>query len=280
MNWLYNGASLLRPDGRCSVMGILNVTPDSFSDGGVAFTSDIASARAAEMIANGADILDFGGESTRPGAEPVPADEEWRRVGPVLERVRSLHPQAVLSIDTFKPEVARQATAMGVQIVNDITGLDPAGKMGEVVAESGASLVIMHMQGTPATMQNNPQYEDVVGEVLAFFEQRLRFAERLGIGPERIALDPGIGFGKRLEHNIALLKNIGRIRQLGSVVLIGTSRKRMIGELTGRVVEDRLAGSVASALYAAWQGASIVRVHDVAETADALKVWSALADKN
>jgi len=279
LNWLYKGASLL-PDGRCSVMGILNVTPDSFSDGGVAFTSDIASARASEMLASGADILDFGGESTRPGAEPVPADEEWRRVGTVLERVRLSHPQAVLSIDTFKPEVARQATAMGVQIVNDITGLDPDRKMGEVVAESGASLVIMHMQGTPATMQNNPQYEDVVGEVLAFFEQRLRFAERLGIGPERIALDPGIGFGKRLEHNIALLKNIGRIRQLGSVVLIGTSRKRMIGELTGRVVEDRLAGSVASALYAAWQGASIVRVHDVAETADALKVWSALADKN
>ncbi|MFM7128290.1 MAG: dihydropteroate synthase [bacterium] len=280
MNWLYKGAPLLRADGRCSVMGILNVTPDSFSDGGQAFLPDLAVARASEMLVQGADILDLGGESTRPGAEPVPADEEWRRVGPVLEQLREQVPQALLSIDTFKPEVARQATALGVQIVNDITGLDPAGQMGEVVAESGASLVIMHMQGTPATMQNNPQYDDVVGVVLAFFEQRLRFAERLGIGPERIALDPGIGFGKRLEHNISLLQSMDRFRQLGSVVLIGTSRKRMIGELTGRVVSERMAGSVASAIYAAWQGASIVRVHDVAETADGLNVWSALTGKN
>lgn len=261
-------------------MGIVNVTPDSFYDGRIADTPDSDVSRAAKMLANGADILDLGGESTRPGAQPIDAEEEWRRVGPVLEALRALHSSALISIDTFKPAVAGRATALGVQIINDVTGLDPAGKMGEVVAESGASLVIMHMQGTPATMQNNPQYNDVVGEVMAFFEQRLRFAESLGIGPERIALDPGIGFGKRLEHNIALLQSIGRIRQLGCVVLIGTSRKRMIGELTGRVVEERLAGSVASALHAAWQGASIVRVHDVAETADALNVWSALSEIN
>ena len=277
MQWQYQGKSLLRADGRTSVMGIVNITPDSFSDGGLAYSPETAAQRATAMLADGADILDLGGESTRPGAKPVTADEEWRRVGPVLERLCHQTNQAILSIDTFKPEVAARAVAFGVQIVNDVTGLDPAGKMGEVVADSGASVVIMHMQGTPATMQIDPRYEDVVGEVLDFFERRLAFAESLGIGRERIAIDPGIGFGKRLEHNIRLLQNIDRLRQLGCAVLIGTSRKRMIGELTGREIPERLAGSLASAIYAASQGAEIVRVHDAGPTADALKVWSALA---
>lgn len=274
--WIADGRDLLRPDGRCSVMAILNITPDSFSDGGTAFDRGEAIARAGQAMADGADILDIGGESTRPGAITVPLEEEWARVSPVIAGCLQKFPQAIVSVDTYKPEVARRAIDLGAMIVNDITGLGPDSAMAGVVAESQAALVLMHMQGTPATMQAEPRYEDVVGEIYAFFEERMERAARSGIARERIALDPGIGFGKTLRHNLTILQNLERFADFGCAVLIGTSRKRMIGEITGRPVHDRAAGSVASALFAANRGAHVVRVHDTAATVDALKVWHAL----
>jgi dihydropteroate synthase len=275
--WHYLGKSLLRSDKRPSVMGILNVTPDSFSDGGNSFDSQLAFGHASEMLNQGVDIIDIGGESTRPGAISVDVEEEWQRIGPVIAQLRQLSPATLISVDTYKPEIAQRSIAAGVQVINDITGLLPEGSMGRVIAESDAAVVIMHMQGTPATMQNAPTYSNVVEEVLRFFETRLKNAELLGIGRERIALDPGIGFGKTLQHNVLLLQNLRRFSELGCALLIGTSRKRMIGELTGRNIPQRLAGSLASALFAAEHGASILRVHDVAETVDALNVWLALS---
>jgi dihydropteroate synthase len=274
--WLAHGRDLLRADGACSVMAIVNVTPDSFSDGGTAHQVDQALARIDLALTDGADLLDIGGESTRPGATPVSADDEWARVAPVIAAARAKHPLAPISIDTYKPETARRAIELGVDVVNDITGLDPAGKMHDVVAQSTAGIVLMHMQGRPATMQVEPRYNDVTGEILAFFEARIRQAEKCGIDRQRIALDPGIGFGKTLEHNLTILRNLHRFSEFGCAVLIGTSRKRMIGELTGRAVEQRAAGSVASALFAAWLGANVARVHDVAATVDAIKVWNVL----
>lgn len=274
--WLAHGRDLLRADGTCSVMAIVNVTPDSFSDGGTAYQVDQALARIDQALTDGANLLDIGGESTRPGATPVSADDEWARVAPVLAAARAKHPLAPISIDTYKPETARRAIELDVDVVNDITGLDPAGKMHDVLAQSNAGIVLMHMQGRPATMQLEPSYHDVTGEILAFFEARIRQAENCGIDRQRIALDPGIGFGKTLEHNLTILRNLHRFSEFGCAVLIGTSRKRMIGELTGRAVEQRAAGSVASALFAAWQGANVARVHDVAATVDAIKVWNAL----
>lgn len=277
--WQHQGKSLLRPDQRPSVMGILNVTPDSFSDGGNSIDSQMAVRHAIEMLDQGVDIIDIGGESTRPGATAVETEEEWRRIGPVIAQLRQMSPATLISVDTYKPEIARRSIAEGVQVINDITGLLPESMMGQVIAESDASVVIMHMQGTPATMQNAPAYSNVVEEVLRFFETRLKHADLLGIGRERIALDPGIGFGKTLKHNILLLQNLRRFSELGCALLIGTSRKRMIGELTGRDIPQRTAGSLASALFAAEHGASILRVHDVAETVDALNVWLALSSE-
>jgi dihydropteroate synthase len=267
---------LLRRDGQCSVMSIVNVTPDSFSDGGTAFAPDIAVRAALQALSDGADILDIGGESTRPGAMPVPLDEEWARIAPVIAGVLKRCPDTIISVDTYKPEIARRAVAAGALIVNDITGLDPSGNMTEVVAQSSAGVVIMHMQGTPATMQIKPEYEDVVSEVTSFFHHRIQSAVQAGIAMERIAVDPGIGFGKTLEHNLTLLRNLDKFAELGCVLLIGTSRKRMIGDITGRPVGERTAGSVASALHAAWSGADVVRVHDTAATVDAIRVWNAL----
>jgi dihydropteroate synthase len=267
---------LLRRDGQCSVMSIVNVTPDSFSDGGTAFAPDLAVRAALQALSDGADILDIGGESTRPGATPVPLDEEWARIAPVIAGVLKRCPDTIISVDTYKPEIARRAVAAGALIVNDITGLDPSGNMTEVVAQSSAGVVIMHMQGTPATMQIKPEYEDVVGEVISFFHRRIQTAVQAGIAKERIAVDPGIGFGKTLEHNLTLLRNLDKFAELGCALLIGTSRKRMIGDITGRPVGERTAGSVASALHAAWSGADVVRVHDTAATVDAIRVWNAL----
>jgi len=267
---------LLRRDGQCSVMSIVNVTPDSFSDGGTAFAPDIAVRAALQALSDGADILDIGGESTRPGATPVPLDEEWARIAPVIAGVLKRCPDTIISVDTYKPEIARRAVAAGALIVNDITGLDPSGNMTEVVAQSSAGVVIMHMQGTPATMQIKPEYEDVVGEVISFFHRRIQTAVQAGIAKERIAVDPGIGFGKTLEHNLTLLRNLDKFAELGCALLIGTSRKRMIGDITGRPVGERTSGSVASALHAAWHGAQVVRVHDTAATVDAIRVWNAL----
>ena len=257
-------------------MSIVNVTPDSFSDGGTAFAPDLAVRAALQAVLDGADILDIGGESTRPGATPVPLDEEWARIAPVIAGVLKSCPDTIISVDTYKPEIARRAVAAGALIVNDITGLDPSGNMTEVVAQSSAGVVIMHMQGTPATMQIKPEYEDVVSEVTSFFHHRIQSAVQAGIAMERIAVDPGIGFGKTLEHNLTLLRNLDKFAELGCALLIGTSRKRMIGDITGRPVGERTSGSVASALHAAWHGAQVVRVHDTAATVDAIRVWNAL----
>jgi dihydropteroate synthase len=255
-------------------MGIVNTTPDSFSDGGLAFYAGAAVDRALQLEAEGADLLDIGGESTRPGSDPVPEAEELRRVLPVLEGLAGLC-RVPLSVDTSKAEVARRAIAAGASVINDIGALALDPLMAEVVADSPAGLVLMHMKGTPRTMQQAPHYDDVVDEVLSYLADRVDFAERAGIPRRRIAVDPGIGFGKTTRHNLELLWSLHRLRELGCAVLVGTSRKRFLGELTGRAVGDRQAASVASALAAIEGGADLVRVHDVAPLSDTLKVWTA-----
>jgi dihydropteroate synthase len=257
------------------VMGILNVTPDSFSDGGRYHSLELAISHAEQMIAEGVDLIDVGGESSRPGVAPLPLDEELRRVMPVLYALRDCGKP--LSIDTYKPEVMREAIAAGVDMVNDINGFRAPGAM-EAVAEADCALCIMHMQGDPQNMQRDPQYGDPVQEVTAFLHERVGAMEQAGVARERLSIDPGFGFGKTLEHNLALLRHVGRIQaELGLPLLAGLSRKSMIGGLTGKPVEGRLAGSLAAALAATAQGARILRVHDVAETVDALTVWRAAA---
>ena len=255
------------------VMGILNVTPDSFSDGGHFQSLEFAISRAEQIAADGADLIDIGGETTRPGAPPLPLDEELRRVMPALYALRELGKP--LSVDTYKAEVMRQALIAGADMINDVNGFRAPGAI-EAVAGSNCALCVMHMQSTPMTMQHDPVYTDVVAEVIAFLRCRVNAMLAAGIARNRICVDPGFGFGKTLEHNYALLRATGRIeRELGLPVLAGLSRKSMIGAVTGRPVEQRLAGSLAGALAAAAHGAKIVRVHDVAETVDALKVWQA-----
>ena len=255
------------------VMGILNVTPDSFSDGGRFQSLEFAISRAEEMAADGADLIDVGGESSRPGSPSVPLEEELRRVMPALYALRGLG--KALSVDTYKPEVMREAIIAGADMINDINGFRAPGAL-EAVAGSDCGLCVMHMQSTPETMQQNPAYRDVVLDVIAFLRERVDAMLAAGIERKRICVDPGFGFGKTVEHNYALLRAIGRIEQeLGLPVLAGLSRKSMIGAVTGRPVEQRLAGSLAGALAAVAHGAKIVRVHDVAETVDALKVWQA-----
>jgi dihydropteroate synthase len=259
-------------DAGALVMGILNVTPDSFSDGGRFQSLEFAVSRAEEMVADGAGMIDIGGESTRPGAPPVPVEEELRRVMPAIYALQGLG--VPLSVDTLKPEVMRQAVLAGADLINDVNGFRAPGAI-EAVADSNCGLCIMHMLATPATMQQAPVYQDVVGEVIDFLAKRVSALVAAGVAPSRICVDPGFGFGKTLAHNVALLRQIGRIEQeLGLPVLAGLSRKSMIGAITGRPVEQRLAGSLAGALAAVAQGAAIVRVHDVAETVDALKVWA------
>ena len=254
-----------------AVMGIVNITPDSFSDGGRFLEPQRAIDHGLKLTEEGADILDLGGESTRPGAQPVSLQEELDRVLPVLEGLRDCG--VPLSVDTMKPEVMRAALAAGAAMINDVQALQLPGAL-EAVAGSDCKVCLMHMQGEPRSMQDAPHYADVVAEVEAFLAARIAVAVEAGIARERIVIDPGFGFGKTLDHNLALLRALPRLARLAPV-LAGLSRKRMIGSLTGREVGDRLAGSVAAALRAVENGASIVRVHDVAATVDAIKVWKA-----
>jgi len=268
--WVARGRIVADRD-RPRVMGIVNTTPDSFSDGGLAFESEATIARAVALEAEGADLIDVGGESTRPGAEPTGLDEELRRVMPVVEGLVG-RIKIPISVDTTKPEVARRALEAGAAIVNDIRALELA-EMVEVVREFDAGVVMMHMRGTPRTMQHAPTYEDVVAEVFDALAERV---ERSGIARDRIAVDPGIGFGKTFDHNLSLLRNLGRFARLGCAVLVGTSRKGFLGTLTGRDVSNRVTASVISSLAAIRRGAGIVRVHDVGPMVDALKVWAAI----
>jgi len=259
---------------RPSVMGVVNVTPDSFSDGGVNFRTEDAVATGRRMVEEGAAIVDVGGESTRPGSEGVSLDEELRRVVPVLEGLQGIP----LSIDTAKAEVARRAIELGAQLVNDVTALRGEPELAGVVADSGASLCLMHMQGEPRTMQDNPTYDDVAGEVSSFLEARLRFAVEAGIPEERICLDPGFGFGKTVEQNFELLGRLGEIVALGRPVLVGLSRKRSLGRILGDpdATTGPLSASLAAAVEAYERGAAIFRVHDVREHVEALTVAAAV----
>ena len=262
------------------VMGILNATPDSFSDGGKFRTPSDAIAQAERMIANGVDIIDIGGESTRPGAEPVALQEELDRVLPVIEALKDCG--VALSIDTYKAETMRQALKAGVDCVNDIWALRQEGAV-DAILESDqdnlnkqCGLVLMHMQRNPQTMQFDPEYQDVIAEVKEFLQERVNLLVNAGVAKNRIAIDPGFGFGKSLEHNLKMLAEFDQFSQLGYPVLAGISRKSMLGKLTGRDTNERVAPSVAAAILAADRGARIIRVHDVPETVDALKIWAAV----
>jgi dihydropteroate synthase len=259
-----------------TVMGVVNVTPDSFSDGGLYFDPRTAITHGAELHREGAAILDIGGESTRPGAEPVSAEQELRRVLPVIEGLAAAAPAARLSIDSSKAEVARAALAAGAMLVNDVTALRGDPEMAAVVADSGADCCLMHMLGDPRTMQDDPRYDDVVSEVKAFLEERMAHAVAAGIDEQRILLDPGIGFGKTVEHNLELLRRLEELVALGRPLVIGTSRKSFLGKLTGRSTPaDRVPGTIATCVVAYERGARIFRVHDVAPVHDALVVTAA-----
>jgi dihydropteroate synthase len=256
-------------------MGIVNVTPDSFSDGGLYLDPEAAVEHALELEREGAAILDLGGESTRPGAEPVSAAEEHRRVIPVIERLVAAGVGAQISVDTAKAEVARAALAAGATIVNDVTAFRGDPELASLVAATGADCVLMHMRGEPRTMQRDPRYGDVVSEVKAFLEERAQDAIGAGIGEERIMVDPGIGFGKTVRHNLELLNRLDEIVALGFPVVIGTSRKSFIGRLTGREAGDRLPGTIATNVVAYERGARVFRVHEVGPVHDALVVAAA-----
>jgi dihydropteroate synthase len=259
------------------VMGIVNVTPDSFSDGGRLPGRDDAVAHARRLVSEGALLLDVGGESTRPGSEPVSLEEELHRVLPAVEAIaRDADAGVPISIDTTKAEVALRAVEAGALIINDTTALagDPA--MAAVARDTGAAVILMHMRGVPRTMQVAPRYTDVVGEVFEFLARRVEWAQGRGLPRERIAVDPGIGFGKTLEHNLEILRNVDRFATLGCAVVIGTSRKGFLGLITGRGVAERTTASVVSSLVACAGGAHVVRVHDVAPMVDAIKVWRAV----
>ena len=256
------------------IMGVLNVTPDSFSDGGKFFQLNQSLSHATQLIAEGADLLDIGGESTRPGAAPVSLDEERRRVLPVLEKLAG--GAVPLSIDTQKPELMREAIAAGASMVNDVGGFRAAGAF-DAVADSDAAICIMHMQNDPRSMQQNPAYGDVTSAVCAYLVSRVRAAEAAGIARERIVIDPGFGFGKTLAHNLTLLRQLRQFSSIGGALMAGLSRKSLLGGITGREPDQRLHASVAAALIAAQNGAHIVRVHDVGATRDALAVWQAVS---
>jgi dihydropteroate synthase len=256
-------------------MGIVNVTPDSFSDGGRYLDPEAAVAHGLELVAGGAQILDVGGESTRPGAAPVTVEEELRRVLPVIAGLAPARQQAQLSVDTSKAVVAAEAIRRGATMVNDVTALRGDPDMARVIAETGADCCLMHMLGVPRTMQIDPRYDDVVDEVKAFLEERLAFAVAAGISEERIILDPGIGFGKTVAHNLELLARLDELVTIGRPVMVGPSRKGFLGRLTGRPVNDRLAGTIAACVVAYGHGARVFRVHDVAPVADALIVAAA-----
>ena len=274
--WEASGRTILAGDDPAPlVMGVVNVTPDSFSDGGRLAGAEDALDHARRLVDAGAGLLDLGGESSRPGSEPIPVDEELRRVLPVVEGLADLA-GVPLSIDTTKAKVARRALAAGAAIINDISALVADPEMARLVAETGAGVVLMHMQGVPRTMQDDPRYEDVVTEVYDFLARRIDWAESRGIPRQRIAIDPGIGFGKTTEHNLEILRNLRRFDTLGCAVLVGTSRKQFLGTITGRAVGDRATASAVSSLAACVAGARVVRVHDVPAAVDAIKVWGAI----
>ncbi len=255
------------------LMGVVNVTPDSFSDGGLYLDAAAAIGHGLELVGDGAGILDVGGESTRPGAEEVGAEEELVRVEPV---VAGLAGAATVSIDTSKLAVARAALDAGASIVNDVTALRRDPEIGGLCAERGATLVLMHMLGDPRTMQEDPRYDDVVEDVKAFLAERMQVAIDAGVDEEKVWLDPGIGFGKTLEHNLELLRRLGELRSLGRPLVVGTSRKSFIGKIDGSAVDDRIGGTLASSVLAAAAGADVLRVHDVAEAAQATRVAEAI----
>ena len=262
------------------VMGVLNVTPDSFSDGGRFLAAEAAVAHGLRLVEEGAAIIDIGGESTRPGAAPVPADEEIRRVLPVVERLRRATgtPAAgtIISVDTSKPEVIREAVAAGAGLINDVRALTEPGALDAAVA-SGCAVCLMHMKGDPRTMQQAPSYVDVVNEVKAFLDERVHACRAAGVPSDRSVIDPGFGFGKTLEHNLELLRRLRELTAGELPLLVGLSRKSMLGTLTGRTAGERVHGSVALAVIAAMNGARIIRAHDVAATVDALKIVGAVA---
>ena len=255
-------------------MGVVNVTPDSFSDGGLCASTESAVRHAMQLIVEGADLLDIGGESTRPGAAAVSVEEELRRVIPVVESLVKL--KTPVSVDTSKPEVMRAAIAAGAAMINDVNALQTPGALEAVAATDGVVVCLMHKQGEPRDMQHNPHYKNVVAEVKDFLQQRLHAAQAAGISLERLVIDPGFGFGKTLEHNLELLRQLDRFTDLGVLLLAGLSRKSMLGKITGNEVGDRVYASVAAALLAAAKGARILRVHDVKATRDALAVFNAV----
>ncbi|MDP4531597.1 dihydropteroate synthase [Marinobacter salarius] len=260
----------------CHVMGILNVTPDSFSDGGRYNTVEIALARAREMVADGAAFIDVGGESTRPGATPVSVEEELERVCPVVEAIaRDL--DVVVSVDTSSPQVMAEVVKLGAGMINDVRALQRDGAP-EVVASAGVPVCVMHIQGEPDTMQDDPRYRNVRREVSSFLTERMRVIEKAGVRPDSIILDPGFGFGKSPQHNLQLLASLEQLQLLGHPILVGMSRKSMLGHITGRDVSERLPASLAAATISAMKGASIIRVHDVRETVDAVKVVTAMEE--
>ena len=254
-------------------MGVVNVTPDSFSDGGLYLDPEAAVAHGRELVAQGAEILDIGGESTRPGAEEVSEEEELRRVVPVVEGLAGV---ATVSVDTSKLAVAAAALDAGAEIVNDVTAMRHDPEIGALCAGRGAGLVLMHMLGDPRTMQADPHYGDVVDEVKAFLAERLETAVAAGVDEERVWLDPGIGFGKTLEHNLELLRRLGELRDLGRPLVVGTSRKSFLGKIDGSPVDERMGGTIASSVLAAAEGADVLRVHDVAEIRQAMTVAEAV----
>lgn len=267
---LFSMKQLMQPNAQPVVMGILNTTPDSFSDGGKFQHLDIALNQVEQMVSDGAGIIDIGGESTRPGAAEVSEQEELDRVIPLIEAVKR-HINVAISIDTSKAGVMKQAVASGADIINDVRGLQNEGCL-QVAAKANVPICLMHMQGMPRTMQDNPQYKDVVDDIIEFFDERIEACIAHGIKREQLIIDPGFGFGKTLTQNYQLLANLRAFKTLGLPVLSGTSRKSMIGKLLNNEVEDRLIGSVTTAVIAAQQGANIIRVHDVKETVEALKV--------
>ncbi len=256
------------------VMGIVNVTPDSFSDGGRYNTVELAVQRARQMVEDGAAFVDVGGESTRPGAAPVSEQQELDRVCPVVEAI-ARQVDTVISVDTSTPSVMREAAWLGAGLINDVRALEREGAV-EAAVETGLPVCLMHMKGAPGTMQDNPRYRHVVRDVATYLMDRVRVCEAAGMPPERLLLDPGFGFGKTLDHNLQLLAALEQLRVLGYPLLVGMSRKTMLGQITGREVDDRLPASLAAATIAAIRGASVIRVHDVRETADAIKVVQAL----
>jgi dihydropteroate synthase len=275
LHW-HAGGRVLDCSERTLVMGVLNVTPDSFSDGGRYLDPDAAVAHGLALVADGADIVDVGGESTRPGADPVPAEEEVRRVVPVIERLVAAHPRLAVSIDTRKPEVAASALDAGACIVNDISaGRTP--EMFDVAREAGAGLVLMHMLGDPKTMQEAPHYEDVVAEVKEYLRERIEAAEFAGLDPRALCVDPGIGFGKNLEHNLALLQHLEELADLGRPLLVGPSRKRFIGAILDLPEGERVEGTAGAVAWAVAHGAHVVRVHDVKQIVRVVRVVDAIA---